>query len=133
MNLFALGLNHQSASIALRERVAFSSDIIGPAAADLSRQEGLYEAFIISTCNRTELYFTGESHAEQTVGVVKRKAYWGGRRDVASYFCELERRNEVLRGTDISRARGRKTSGKLVLPITHGSRMGVRVPWSQYD
>jgi glutamyl-tRNA reductase len=65
MNLFALGLNHQSASIALRERVAFSSDIIGPAAADLSRQEGLYEAFIISTCNRTELYFTGESHAEQ--------------------------------------------------------------------
>jgi len=62
MKLLALGINHQTASLALRERVAFVPEEIGPTIARMrdrlaSRANGqLTEAAIVSTCNRTELY-----------------------------------------------------------------------------
>lgn len=62
MQLIALGLNHQSAPLPLRERVNFVPDEVGGAIARLrerlnSRDGGpLSEAAIVSTCNRTELY-----------------------------------------------------------------------------
>lgn len=62
MQLLTVGVNHQTAPIALRERVAFVPDEIGAAIerlrhdwADASRGT-LTEAAIVSTCNRTELY-----------------------------------------------------------------------------
>ena len=62
MQLLALGLNHQTAPLALRERVAFVPDEVGSAIASLrdrlaARDAGqVSEAAIVSTCNRTELY-----------------------------------------------------------------------------
>ncbi len=62
MQLLALGLNHQTAPLALRERVAFVPDEVGSAIANLrdrlaARDTGsVTEAAIVSTCNRTELY-----------------------------------------------------------------------------
>jgi glutamyl-tRNA reductase len=62
VQLLALGLNHQTAPLALRERVAFVPDEVGHAIARLrdrlaARDHGrLSEAAIVSTCNRTELY-----------------------------------------------------------------------------
>lgn len=62
VQLLALGLNHQTAPLALRERVAFVPDEVGRAIARLreglaARDHGrLSEAAIVSTCNRTELY-----------------------------------------------------------------------------
>lgn len=55
MSLFALGLNHHSAPLALRERVAFQPESLGEALADLVRRTPVREAAIVSTCNRTEL------------------------------------------------------------------------------
>jgi len=62
MHLLTLGLNHQTAPLALRERVAFVPDEVGGTIArmrdrlaDASRGR-LTEAAIVSTCNRTELY-----------------------------------------------------------------------------
>jgi glutamyl-tRNA reductase len=62
MHLLTLGLNHQTAPLALRERVAFVPEEIGGTIArmrdrlsDTSRGR-LTEAAIVSTCNRTELY-----------------------------------------------------------------------------
>jgi len=55
MSLYALGLNHQTAPLAVRERVVFHVERLREALADLKR--GLArEAAILSTCNRTELY-----------------------------------------------------------------------------
>ncbi len=68
MALIALGLNHQTAPVALRERVAFSAESTPPALAELSSQPGVSEAAILSTCNRTELYCTVESGAEHVPG-----------------------------------------------------------------
>ncbi|MGL5947644.1 MAG: glutamyl-tRNA reductase [Aeromonas sp.] len=56
MSLLALGINHHTASVALRERVAFGPDCLARALAELANHSGIREAVIVSTCNRTELY-----------------------------------------------------------------------------
>jgi glutamyl-tRNA reductase len=59
MPLFALGLNHATAPVSIRERVAFQLDTLGTALRDLLGQAQVKEAAILSTCNRTEVYFNG--------------------------------------------------------------------------
>jgi glutamyl-tRNA reductase len=56
MPLIALGLNHQTAPVALRERVAFDAAALPAALAALRAQPGVEEAALVSTCNRTEIY-----------------------------------------------------------------------------
>ncbi|MDI9246185.1 glutamyl-tRNA reductase [Marinobacter sp. CHS3-4] len=60
MALVTLGINHRTAPVELRERVAFSPDRIGDAFAELKAMSGASEAAILSTCNRTELYLAGD-------------------------------------------------------------------------
>ena len=63
MQLFAFGVNHQTAPLAVRERIAFNSEGLPLALRDLVDHEPVREAAIISTCNRTELYCnTPEPH-----------------------------------------------------------------------
>jgi glutamyl-tRNA reductase len=64
MPLIALGLNHLTAPVALRERVAIDADATGPALEELAAQSGVDEAMILSTCNRTELYCSVQGGAE---------------------------------------------------------------------
>lgn len=64
MPLIALGLNHLTAPVALRERVAIDADATPPALAALASQPGVDEAMILSTCNRTELYCSVQAGAE---------------------------------------------------------------------
>ena len=56
MNLIALGINHNSAGVEVRERVAFAPEQVAEALEDACEQAGLDEVVILSTCNRTELY-----------------------------------------------------------------------------
>ena len=56
MNLLVLGLNHQSAPVSLRERVAFPAAVLPQALAELRGLPGVSEAAVLSTCNRTEVY-----------------------------------------------------------------------------
>lgn len=56
MQLFALGLNYQTAPVAVRERVAFGSEVLPRALYDLVHHRPVGEAAIVSTCNRTEIY-----------------------------------------------------------------------------
>jgi len=64
MQLLAVGLNHTTAPVALREKVAFAPDKIGQAVLaarqfllrDALNNTSTAEAAILSTCNRTELY-----------------------------------------------------------------------------
>ena len=60
MQLFALGLNHHTAPLSIRERVAFQPERLDDALHDLTRQKQVREAAILSTCNRTELYCATE-------------------------------------------------------------------------
>ncbi len=55
MHIVIVGLNHRSAPIELRERLAFAKEQLPQAFARL-REHGLQEAAILSTCNRVEIY-----------------------------------------------------------------------------
>jgi len=64
MQLFTIGINHQTAPLALREQVVFHADVVTQALRDLVDRRPVREAAIISTCNRTEVYCaTAEPHA----------------------------------------------------------------------
>ncbi|MBO1255492.1 glutamyl-tRNA reductase [Alteromonas sp. 5E99-2] len=56
MTLFALGINHKTAPVDLREQVAFTPDSMLDALESLHRINGIDECMIVSTCNRTEIY-----------------------------------------------------------------------------
>src|SRR6266403_3453727 len=59
MSLFAVGLNHTTAPLDVRERVVFTSESLGDALRDVVSAGRAKEAAILSTCNRTEVYFEG--------------------------------------------------------------------------
>ncbi|PKO93686.1 MAG: glutamyl-tRNA reductase [Betaproteobacteria bacterium HGW-Betaproteobacteria-10] len=59
--IFTLGINHHSAPLAIRERVAFSAEKLHGALADLTHSPAVKEVAILSTCNRTEIYCAAEA------------------------------------------------------------------------
>ena len=60
MSIFCFGLSHQTATMDVRERFAIPESALPEALARLKRMPGLTEGLIVSTCNRTEFYVTGE-------------------------------------------------------------------------
>jgi glutamyl-tRNA reductase len=56
MNLIALGINHNSAAVEVRERVAFAPEQVSEALCDACEAGRVEEVVILSTCNRTEMY-----------------------------------------------------------------------------
>lgn len=56
MAFIALGINHKTASVDVRERVAFTPEQMVEALQQLCRVTPTREAAILSTCNRSELY-----------------------------------------------------------------------------
>ena len=56
MPLQILGLNHNTAPVEIREQVVFAGDEVGRAVARLTDIDGVDEAVLLSTCNRTEFY-----------------------------------------------------------------------------
>ena len=67
MTLLALGINHKTAPVALREKVAFTPDSLVEALASLKKLEGVNESVIVSTCNRTELYVNAQHDSATTL------------------------------------------------------------------
>lgn len=68
MDLLIVGVNHQTAPVALREKIAFTPEQLGPALKDLKVRENLPELSILSTCNRTEIYAIAS--AEQSKNLI---------------------------------------------------------------
>jgi glutamyl-tRNA reductase len=91
--LFALGLNHQTAPLEIRERVAFATHALKGALGELVRARGANEAAILSTCNRTELYVS----AGQTQGAAAWLAEYHRLRpdDLSPYLFTLPREQAV--------------------------------------
>jgi len=61
-NLLLLGVNHTTAPVEVRERLAIPSDRLADATRTLAHQPGIREALILSTCNRVELLTVHESN-----------------------------------------------------------------------
>jgi glutamyl-tRNA reductase len=71
MPLHVLGINHHSAPLEIREKLAFPPESQADALAELAGQPGVAEAVLVSTCNRTELYLRAESPSAAREWLVK--------------------------------------------------------------
>ena len=75
MQLLTIGINHHTAPVALRERVAFPLEQIKPALATFKdiwlgpASRSAPEAAILSTCNRTELYCATDDRAVREAAI----------------------------------------------------------------
>lgn len=67
MSLLSLGINHQTAPVDIREKVAFSTDQVDAALRELKALPIVNESVIVSTCNRTEIYCHLEVNSEHTL------------------------------------------------------------------
>jgi glutamyl-tRNA reductase len=65
MYLTVLGINHRTAPVEIRGQVAFPPEQLTRALGELTALEGVHEAAILSTCNRTELYCAREDSAPE--------------------------------------------------------------------
>ncbi|WP_153162687.1 glutamyl-tRNA reductase [Zoogloea sp. 1C4] len=93
MQLFALGLNHHTAPLSIREQVAFRPELLGQALGDFVRAKPVKEAAILSTCNRTELYFATQQpqHAADWFAEYHRVAL----QDLSPYLYTFPQRDAV--------------------------------------
>ena len=62
MRYVCTGLNHKTAGVDLREKLAFSADDVADALADLHVRWPDAEFLLLSTCNRTEIYTARKLH-----------------------------------------------------------------------
>lgn len=76
MDIFCLGLSHQTADVATRERFAFAEHELAACSLELGRRPELGEALILSTCNRVELYAAAPDPA---AGFASVEAFLGSR------------------------------------------------------
>lgn len=67
MSLLVVGINHNSASLALRERVSIAPAQMTEALCSLSAALGGVDVAILSTCNRTELYVGAHAEAHSVL------------------------------------------------------------------
>ena len=62
MSIVVIGVNHKTAPVALREQVSFSPERLVDALTQANNISA--EGMILSTCNRTEIYFTVDKHSQ---------------------------------------------------------------------
>jgi glutamyl-tRNA reductase len=60
-NFQIVGFNHDTCPLDVRERLSFNPDSLKDDVRELTNVEGIEEAVILSTCNRTEIYTIGKS------------------------------------------------------------------------
>ncbi|MGR3174649.1 MAG: glutamyl-tRNA reductase [Candidatus Scalindua sp.] len=63
MNLHTVGLNHDSAPVEIREKLAFSASSVPIALSSFVQSFPTSEAVILSTCNRVEIYATSSDNS----------------------------------------------------------------------
>ena len=72
MSIVVLGLNHKSAPLEIRERLAFDAQEVATALEQLHAMDPQGEFVLLSTCNRVELYYAGEQKADEIAGPADR-------------------------------------------------------------
>lgn len=72
MELCCIGLNFRTAPLAIRERYAVARDELPGLLTEIRHRAEVAEIFILSTCNRTEIYFVSRLsiHGDRVLGAV---------------------------------------------------------------
>ncbi len=106
MPLLAIGLNHTTAPVEIREHVVFDPSGLLQALRGLTALDGVEEAAIVSTCNRTELFCAVDSPDADTTPIINWFHGWHGADPSAVAPCLYQRR-----GADVVRHIMRVASG----------------------
>jgi glutamyl-tRNA reductase len=69
-NIVVVGVNHKTAPVDIREKIAFQEHIISNSLKKISSFSQITECLILSTCNRVEIYAVGEESPEEIVDAV---------------------------------------------------------------
>lgn len=64
MGIWTLGINHKTASVAVRERVSFDPAQMPAVLTEVKNLKPISEVVILSTCNRTEIYCSAPEHLD---------------------------------------------------------------------
>lgn len=93
MQLITLGLNHQSAPLALRERLAFPGEALRSGLSELRSilQSAAPEQALLSTCNRTEMYLAADKAHDAKVQALDWMAWKSGtaQKDLLPHLYQL--------------------------------------------
>lgn len=81
MQLAVLGLNHNTAPVEVREKLAVSGDELADIYTDIMNNDRIYEAMIISTCNRVEYYIVTDDFLCNIENVL----------EIVSDHCDMDR------------------------------------------
>ena len=94
MNIVLLGLNHKTAPVELRERLAIGPQQLEDATRSLLQAPGVIEAMILSTCNRVELLTSLQPDAPDLLQFIE--SYFDIEREViAPHIYEYRQENAV--------------------------------------
>ncbi|QKT02859.1 glutamyl-tRNA reductase [Ectothiorhodospiraceae bacterium 2226] len=96
MALLTLGINHKTAPVEIRERLAFAPDALKDALRDLARRQPVEEAAILSTCNRTEVY-CGLERPDARAVVEWLRGYHGLQRSDVEPYLYLHPNQDAVR------------------------------------
>jgi len=95
MRFFLTGLNHRTAPVELRERLAFDAAALPAALRELRRRQGILEGLILSTCNRVEVAVTAEEEADCDAWVVEFLKCSRQVADIEPYLYRFEGREAI--------------------------------------
>ena len=87
MELLMLGLNHKTAPVDVRERFSIPKAAVKNGLANLGTYEGILEAVVLSTCNRSEMYAVVDD-AERDLATLKQFLFdlTGNEEDIDEYL-----------------------------------------------
>src|SRR5215218_970565 len=88
--IVVVGLNHETAPVAVREALAFPPDRLPEALACVRAQAGLAEAVILSTCNRVEVYGRATEASLDAVAAFLARFHGREPTEIAPYLYRLE-------------------------------------------
>ena len=88
--IIVVGLNHETAPVAVREALAFPKERLADALAQLREQAGLGEAMILSTCNRVEVYGLASGPCSDAVAAFLARYHARPVSDVEGHLYRLE-------------------------------------------
>jgi glutamyl-tRNA reductase len=88
--IVVVGLNHETAPVAVREALAFPKEALGEALARVRAEAGLAEAVILSTCNRVEVYGRSTEPSGDAVAAFLARYHSRSLEEVAPHLYRLE-------------------------------------------
>jgi glutamyl-tRNA reductase len=88
--IVVVGLNHETAPVAVREALAFRKEGLPEALARVRAQAGLEEAVILSTCNRVEVYGRASHSCADAVAEFLARYHERRLEDIAPHLYRLE-------------------------------------------